>query len=92
MRHTHTQAELKKNSNETFVAHAFLRNSNSLKHGSLKKNFQTQCVLNNDQCPRKIVAVNGIQNNKRNELTKERKANGMMTTMNKNKRIRAAHN
>ena len=54
---TSAQSELKKNSNETFMAYSFLRKSNGLKHGSLKKNFQTQCMLNDNQCPRKITAV-----------------------------------
>ena len=36
-----TKEELKKASCESFVANAFLRNSDSLKCGSLKKNFQT---------------------------------------------------
>ena len=34
-----TRKKLKKKSNEAFVAHAFLRNCDNLKCGSLKKNF-----------------------------------------------------
>ena len=48
---------LKKESDETFMACAFLRNCDNHKCGSLKKNFQTQCALNNNQCPKKISAV-----------------------------------
>ena len=42
---------------ESFMACAFLRNSNSDECGSLKKNFQTQCALTNDQHPKQISAV-----------------------------------
>ena len=51
---------LKKESGETFMACAFLRNCDSHKCGSLKKNFQTQCALNNNQCPKKISAVSDV--------------------------------
>ena len=49
---TNKQKQLKDDSFETFMAHAFLSNGDSNECGSLKKNFQTQCVLNlnNDQC------------------------------------------
>ena len=42
---------------ESFMACVCLRNSNSNKHGSLKKNFQTQCALNNDQYPKTVSSV-----------------------------------
>ena len=49
--------EMKEKSNEVFVAHAFLRNCDNLKCRSLKKNFQTQCPLNDNQCPKQMSAV-----------------------------------
>ena len=39
------------------MSQAFLQNSDSDKCGSLKKNFQTQHVLNGDQYPKKVTGV-----------------------------------
>ena len=50
---TNKQEQLEDDSFETFMAHAFLQNSDSDKCGSLKKNFQTQFALNDDQCPKR---------------------------------------
>ena len=54
---TNKQNALKEESNEQSVACAFLRNCDDDKHGSLKKSFQTQCALNNNQCPKKTSSV-----------------------------------
>ena len=68
---TSAQTELKKNSNETFMACVFLRNSDSLKCGSLKKNFQTQCTLNDNEYPRKIATMSDALGNHQWDLTHE---------------------
>ena len=39
------------------MVHSFLQNSRNDKCGSLKKNFQTQCALNDDQHPKKVMGV-----------------------------------
>ena len=52
--------KLKESSNESFMACTFLRNCDSLKCRSLKKNFQTQCALNNDQCTKKMSTVSNV--------------------------------
>ena len=51
--------QLKDDSFETFMACAFLQNGDSDKCGSLKKNFQTHCASNGDQCPKKAMGVSG---------------------------------
>ena len=51
------QKGLKSMSFETFMVCTHLRNCDGSKHGSLKKNFQTQHMLNNDQCLKKITGV-----------------------------------
>ena len=50
----------RKNSDESLVTCTFLRNCDSLKPGSLQKNFQTQCALNNNQCPKKTSTVSNV--------------------------------
>ena len=50
---TNKQQQLEDDSFETFMARAFLQNGDSNECGSLKKKFQTQCALNNDQCQRR---------------------------------------
>ena len=42
---------------ETFIVHSFLCNGDSNEHRILKKNFQTQHALNNDQHPKKVMRV-----------------------------------
>ena len=54
------QNKLKENSNWSFMAHAFLRNCDSVKCESLKKNFQMQCALNDNQHLKKVSAVNDM--------------------------------
>ena len=51
------QKKLEDDSFEMFMACAFLWNGDSDKCGSLKKKFQTQCALNNDQCPKKPMGM-----------------------------------
>ena len=52
--------KLKESSNKSFMTCAFLRNCDNLKHGRLKKNFQTQCALNNEQHLKKMSAVSDV--------------------------------
>ena len=54
---TNKQKQLENDSFETFMACAFLQNSDNDKHGSLKKNFQMQCALNDDQHPKKAMGA-----------------------------------
>ena len=54
---TNEQTALKEESNERFVACAFLRNGDNNESGSLKKSFQTQHALNDNQCPKKTSSV-----------------------------------
>ena len=54
------KTSLEEKGHESFVAHAHLRNSDSDKYGSLKKNFQTQYALNNDQYPKTATAVSDV--------------------------------
>ena len=52
--------KLKERSHKSFMTCAFLRNCDSLKCGSSKKNFQTQCVLNDNQHPKNISTVSNV--------------------------------
>ena len=75
---TGKKTELAKNSTETWMSYLVLRNSDSNKYGSLKRNFRTQYALNNDQYPRKINNMTDVLNSHQwdatyNENKKKRK-------------------
>ena len=54
------QKELKSMGFETFVSHTILRNCDNTKMWGSQKNFQTQCALNDNQCPKKITGVSDV--------------------------------
>ena len=75
---TGKQTEFEKNSTETWMSYLVLKNSDSNKYGSLKRNFRTQYALNNDQYPRKINNMTDVLNSHQwdleyNENKKKRK-------------------
>ena len=87
------QKTLKENSNESFMACAFSRNCDSLKHGSLENNFQMQHVLNDNQCPKKVSAVSDVlgshqwdqsHNDKKKKKKEQRQESGQNNNDNSN--------
>ena len=54
------QTSLVDNSFDTWCACVHLKNSDDNKCGSVKKNMQSQCALDNDQCPKTLSEVTDV--------------------------------
>ena len=88
------QDQLKANRIETWMAYLLLKNSDSNKYGSLKKNFRTQYALNNDQYPKKVSSMTDVLNSHQwdatyNENKKKRRIN--VKSRSKNQRAMIRH-
>ena len=57
------KSELHKSSFEKWCTRAHLKNSDHNEHGTLKKNLQSQCTLDNDQCPSTVSEVTDVSTN-----------------------------